>query len=334
MDANKPTVILCVDDDKTVLHALRTVLRAALPERYHIEIAESGEEALEICADYQADGHEISLVVSDFIMPNMRGDELLVKMHSLSPKTVKIMLTGQSDLEGVRRAINDADLYRFLGKPFDNADLAMTVKSALHAYAQEQRLVQRNAELEHMNANLERLVAERTSEVVEKNVLLEKLSLTDRLTGLYNRRKLDQVIADEMLIATRYVNSFSAVLIDIDFFKSVNDTFGHLVGDQVLVEFASLLTRNTRAVDVLGRWGGEEFLIFCRCTDQQGAMQFAEKLRHQVESHVFATVGTKTCSLGVASCQADDTIESLLARADEALYRAKANGRNRVEAQA
>jgi DNA-binding NtrC family response regulator len=133
----KSRVLLCVDDDATVLSALSTLLGKTLGSSVTLEVAESGAEAMEICAELQAEGREISVVVSDFIMPGMRGDELLVRIHEKSPRTIKIMLTGQSDLEGVKRSINEANLYRFLEKPFNNADFVLTAKSALHVYTQE-----------------------------------------------------------------------------------------------------------------------------------------------------------------------------------------------------
>ncbi len=129
--------ILCVDDDATVLHALRTLLEQNLGGSYTVELAESGNEALEICKEIQQDGRELSVVVSDYIMPGMRGDELLIHLHQMSPATIKIMLTGQSDLQGVKRSINEANLYRFLEKPFDNTDLTLTIKAALRSFSRE-----------------------------------------------------------------------------------------------------------------------------------------------------------------------------------------------------
>src|SRR4051794_31691559 len=111
--------ILCVDDDPTVLMALR-VLLGKLGPGHVVEIAEGGDEALEIEADLRERGRDLAVVISDFIMPGMHGDELLVRLHEVSPSTIKIMLTGQSDFDGVKRAINKANLYRFLEKPFNN----------------------------------------------------------------------------------------------------------------------------------------------------------------------------------------------------------------------
>ncbi|TXI92716.1 MAG: response regulator [Burkholderiaceae bacterium] len=181
-------IILCVDDDTTVLMALRTLLEHALGSQYLIEIAESGEEALEILEDLQKDGETIGVVISDFLMPGMRGDELLIEMHRRSPRTVTIMLTGQSDFDGVKKAINQANLYRFLEKPFNHEDIVLTVRSALQAYSHERLLNLQNDQLRHLNADLnvtlkklqeserflEERVALRTRELDEKNQALQQ----------------------------------------------------------------------------------------------------------------------------------------------------------------
>jgi len=149
-------IILCVDDDRSVLTSLRTLLGKFLGPGHAIEIAESGDEAMEIQKYLATQGKEISVVVSDFIMPHMRGDELLVKIHESSPKTIKMMLTGQSDFEGVKRAINGANLYRFIEKPFNNADMLLTVKSAVQAYSTERSWKLQLDELQQKVVSLER----------------------------------------------------------------------------------------------------------------------------------------------------------------------------------
>ncbi len=296
-----------------------------------VEFAESGDEALEIEAELRAQGSELSLVLSDFMMPGMRGDELLVKLHERSPNTVKILLTGQSEMEGVKRAINDANLYRFLEKPFVNEDIVLTVRAAIRAYWQERDLVRQNQELLRINAELEDIVAARTRELREKNRLLEVLSITDKLTGLYNRRKLDELLEEDLVRARRHKVDVSIILMDIDYFKRVNDTYGHAAGDDVLVRLAELLRDQTRETDALGRLGGEEFVVVCRHCDGPACLRVAMKLRDAIAAHDFPGVGQVTASLGVASSRAGDTATSLLGRADAALYRAKSAGRNRAE---
>lgn len=132
--------VLCVDDDLTILRSLRDMLSRVLGSAARVEIASNGFEAIEFLKELQQEGQALSLIIADFIMPRMRGDELLVTAHNMSPDTVTIMLTGQSDLEGVKNAINNANLYRFLEKPFNNADMVLTVRAALDLHAQRQEL--------------------------------------------------------------------------------------------------------------------------------------------------------------------------------------------------
>jgi len=324
-------IILCVDDDSTVLNALRSVFAKHFGSELQVEFAESGDEALEIAAEIRAQGRELGLVITDFMMPGMKGDEFLVRLHEDSPNTVKIMLTGQSDLTGVKRAINEANLYRFLEKPFLNEDIVLTVRAAVRAYCQERDLIRQNEELRQLNAELESIVAERTRELVEKNRELEVLSVTDRLTGLFNRRKLDELLEEELARCRRYDVEFAVIIMDIDHFKRVNDSHGHHVGDVVLQAMAQILRERTRDADALARLGGEEFVILCRHAGLEGAMDTAERIRAAIAGHDFPGVGQVTASFGVAACCESDTTETLLERADAALYRAKAAGRNRVE---
>ena len=159
---------------------------------------------------------------------------------------------------------------------------------------------------------------------------IEVLSVTDKLTGIYNRIRLDEVLSAEYVRFKRYGQIYSLIMFDIDFFKKVNDTYGHLVGDEVLKSLANLIKISIRESDVFGRWGGEEFLIVCSGTDVEGAYNLASKLRRKVELFEFPSVDRVTCSFGVA--QIDDAgTDNMVKRADDALYRAKLGGRNRVE---
>jgi diguanylate cyclase (GGDEF)-like protein len=202
----------------------------------------------------------------------------------------------------------------------------------VRAYCQERDLIRQNEELRRLNAELESIVAERTRELVEKNRELEVLSVTDRLTGLYNRRKLDEVLDEELIRCRRYAQEFAVIIMDIDHFKLVNDSYGHHVGDTVLQAMAQILRERTRDADALARMGGEEFVIVCRHSKIDAAVETAERVRAAIAAHDFPGVGTVTASFGVAACCEGDTTENLLERADAALYRAKGAGRNRVEA--
>lgn len=154
---------------------------------------------------------------------------------------------------------------------------------------------------------------------------------TDPLTGLFNRRKFDQELAIEILRAQRYKTPLSLILYDIDYFKRINDTHGHQVGDKVLIDLSRFVSARIRQNDVLARWGGEEFVILVPESSAKMARELAENLCEAVQALIFDESITVTCSFGVAEFEIGDTTETLVARADAAMYRAKINGRNRVE---
>ncbi len=190
------------------------------------------------------------------------------------------------------------------------------IEELSHAY---ETLQHTQSQLQHANAKLAR-----------DKELLQELSSTDRLTKLYNRNKLEELFEHEIEQSRRYNTPLSLIMVDLDHFKKVNDTYGHHTGDMVLQDLAGILTGSSRNSDVVARWGGEEFLILAPKTDLHQAMQLAEKIRTAVENHKFAQVGQKTGSFGIASYRERDDLTSMLKRADLALYQAKKSGRNQV----
>ncbi len=179
-------------------------------------------------------------------------------------------------------------------------------------------------------SELEQKVIMRTEELELKNKELEILSITDKLTNTYNRIKLDSTIEERMKESNENNGAFCIIIIDIDYFKKVNDTYGHLVGDVTLVEFTKILKNNLEDDNILGRWGGEEFIIVSSFNLKETII-LANKLRVKIQEHDFPTIGNKTASFGVSIYKKNETAEELINRADEALYIAKEKGRNRVE---
>ena len=161
----KKPVIICVDDHPTILDSLKIELKATLGEDYAIETAEGGEDALDLLTELLEDGCEIPLVISDYLMPDIKGDELLRQVHQISPKTIKIMLTGQADVKAVGNAIKYAKLYRYIAKPWQPEDLKLTVKEAINSYLLEKELAEKNAKLQQLNEELEALVEKRTAQL-------------------------------------------------------------------------------------------------------------------------------------------------------------------------
>ena len=158
---------------------------------------------------------------------------------------------------------------------------------------------------------------------------LEKIATIDKLTNIYNRRMLDDFLKTEIEIANRHNEDLSLIIVDIDHFKIVNDTFGHLAGDNLLTSISKIILENIRNTDIFGRYGGEEFLIICRKTTKENAFVLAEKLRILIKEFKFDEIGHKTISLGISDFQKSDTVETLFKKADTALYEAKNTGRDK-----
>jgi len=159
----------------------------------------------------------------------------------------------------------------------------------------------------------------------------EELSLIDELTNIANRRRINELLNIEYQRAERYQSVFSIVMFDIDHFKKINDTYGHLVGDEVLKDLAKLVKQSIRKTEMVGRWGGEEFILILTETDQNAAFAVAEKIRHTIANSNFNGLKeTLTCSFGITEFNPNTSLEEMVEQADKALYQAKNSGRNQV----
>ena len=174
-----------------------------------------------------------------------------------------------------------------------------------------------------------------TSQDITQRVIMEekmkKLATRDSLTGIYNRYQTNEEIDSQIIRIKRYSGSFALLMFDIDHFKLVNDTYGHDVGDYILQELSKTILNNIRESDKFGRWGGEEFMLILPETNKEEAIKLAEKLRNAIASYIFKDVSKVTVSVGVTTFNADDTKEELIKRVDNALYKAKEDGRNRIQ---
>lgn len=167
-------VILCIDDEEIILQALEEQLVNIFGDEYEIETSDSGEDAIEFFKELKEEGIHVPVVISDYIMPGMKGDEVLKEIHNLSPGSLKILLTGHADIDGISNAINNAKLYRYIAKPWDKDDLVLTVREAIKSFLQEIKIRKQNEELLVLNASLEEKVKERTAELVIANASKDK----------------------------------------------------------------------------------------------------------------------------------------------------------------
>ncbi|MDV5082318.1 GGDEF domain-containing protein [Vibrio parahaemolyticus] len=243
-----------------------------------------------------------------------------IKGHYINVHNKELLFAYVTDITQAKR--HEAELESY------NERLEEEVNKKTRQLKAEKDSVQKHAK------NLELLI-KRQNETVEKNNYLQQQlyneAHTDALTGLYNRRHLDEICAKEVSRADRYNTPLSAIMIDIDHFKLVNDMLGHQVGDEILKELANLLSNRMRESDVLARWGGEEFVILLPNTATSGCESIAEELRELVACHEFGDVGQIKVSIGVTKHNNGEPSTMLIHNVDLALYQAKNKGRNRVE---
>ena len=335
--------IVCVDDEEGILSALRQQLSARFGGECRIAVAKNAHDALALIDDLKHDGEEVAVVIADQIMPGMKGVELLEEINHRSPRTVKILLTGQAGLDAVVYAINRAGLDQYIPKPWDEPDLRLTIQSLLARFRLEREretllaaLQAKNAELAALNSTLEEKVVARTRELGELNTRLIELAITDGLTGLYNHRHFRERLTLELERSNRTALPLSVLMIDVDSFKLYNDLHGHLAGDNALRGVAKILQHGRRANDVVARYGGEEFAIVLVDVPSAAAKEVAERIVANVAEFPFEFGGSQphghlTISAGVATAPADGSdAASVLASADRALFEAKSAGRNTV----
>ena len=285
--------------------------RSALSPAHEISAVDAFEEAV-----VRVRGGDYDLIVVSLGLRGFDGLRLCSQLRSLPEGRNVPILVVVSD--GERRKLNQAlemGVNDYLTRPLDKNELVARVRTQLRKKRYADRL--------------------------RHNVQLSlEMAITDQLTGLHNRRYMSRHLDTLIASARKSGKPVAFVIMDIDFFKSVNDTYGHDIGDEVLREFASRISANVRGIDLACRYGGEEFVVVMPDTDVPFACAVAERLRKSVESNAFAISrdpGTLniTVSIGIAGSEGNnDSAEALLHRADQALYRAKREGRNRVIADA
>jgi diguanylate cyclase (GGDEF)-like protein len=290
-----------IADDSLVI---RAVVRSGLEdEGYRVIEAVDGLTALEQCRQQPPD-----VILLDIEMPGLDGYQVLSELKSDdSLKNIPVVfLTSRSGMDDVVAGLRGG-AHDYLKKPFEPVELLARVGSAIHVKKLQDELQQRNAEL-------------------------DRTSRTDGLTGLYNRRHLDEELALRNQDSLRHQEPMCLLLLDIDHFKDINDTYGHPTGDLVLQAFADRLNLGLRTGDIAGRWGGEEFLVILPRTDLGGAVEIAERIRSATAATPVTAAGQDIsvrvsggCALGPA-----DSADSVIDVADQCLYQAKQAGRNRI----
>jgi diguanylate cyclase (GGDEF)-like protein len=321
-----------VDDEPYILDTLTSVLA----NEFEVVTAGDAEAAQEIFAR-----RPIDLVLTDQRMPRMSGVQLLEWVRQNYPKTIRLLMTGFAELDEAVEAINRGQVFRYIFKPWHTNELLQVLHQAARTFLLERSHERLLEQLRQLNLDLEDRVQQRTRELEEanheltqKNKMLEKLALTDPLTSLPNRRAMDRLAERELRRRDRYPGALALGLIDVDHFKKINDHYLLPGGDHVLVEMGKALMASLRTVDLLGRIGGEEFLVVAPETNLAGAATLGERIRSAVEQHVIAykeSIIKVTVSIGFAVAEAETTADydQMKLIAAKALAEAKFTGRNR-----
>jgi diguanylate cyclase (GGDEF)-like protein len=324
--------LLLVDDEPYILNTLS----ALAAKDFEVLTATSAESAMEVLKQ-----RDVDIILTDQKMPGKSGVQLLEWVREHSPRTMRLMMTGLARLEDAVDAINCGQVHRYLFKPWRANELLQILRSSARTYLLERSHEQLLDELRRLNLSLEERVQQRTRELEEanrqlqqKNSMLEKLALTDPLTGVPNRRAMDRLVRSEQRRRSRYHSPLTVGVIDADHFKEINNRYLLPGGDHVLVTLAQVLADSVRSVDTIGRIGGEEFMVVAPETSLDGSYILAERIRSAVEKHNFTYKHQSihvTVSLGFAVAEADvlATYDQMKHVAAAALSEAKTTGRNK-----
>lgn len=298
--------ILVVDDTPANLKLLTEMLTA---QGYGVRVAPNGHLALQ-----SVSAHPPDLILLDIRMPGLDGFQVCqaLQAEEFARGIPVIFLSALEDTQYKVKAFNVGGV-DYITKPFEGVEVLARVKTHLRLRQLQRQLTDQNRALEQVNANL------------------DKLASTDPLTGLLNRRSFIQRCKADWPAAQGRHPVCGLVLFDIDHFKSVNDQFGHDVGDTVLQQVTQRIASGLRARDLFARWGGEEFILWLPNNPLEPCQQLAERLRARIHNDPIPPVGSITASFGVVATRAGEDLDSLIKRADQALYSAKQAGRNCVK---
>ncbi len=298
--------IIAVDDELIILSILKMLLEHS---DYDVTTCSSGKECLNLLEE-----NEYDLALLDVFMPDMNGHELCKKIMEKHKDMMIIFLTGATGDDVLQKSFAVGG-FDYIEKPVHKLELVSRVNNAMRVKRAEQKLQSTLQVLE------------------EKNEILKKLVIIDGLTQLYNHKYIVEQLGKRFYEARRYRQDLCIIMFDIDFFKNVNDTCGHLFGDTVLFKLSACFLKNIRSVDFVGRYGGEEFLVVLPNTNLKNAVHVANFLREKVnEISFYEKPGFKiTISGGVCEINGHNDYIEMISKADKNLYKAKENGRNRIE---
>jgi diguanylate cyclase (GGDEF)-like protein len=301
--------ILLVEDDKLQAKVTKEYLEDA---GYEIVWVQNGASAIKTAKTGSFD-----VIVLDLVLPDIGGNEVCRWLkHDKDTQNIPIIILSAKGSAKERVVGLETGADDYLSKPYDPSELKARINASLRTKVLQDELRKKNRQLEEVLSQM------------------ETLSMTDQLTGLFNRRAFLTVFEKEFSRTKRYNHSASCLMIDIDHFKRINDTYGHNTGDEVLRELSQVMLNCLRKADTVARWGGEEFIILLPETSKKDALLIASRILTSVSNFKFSSLpGQVTVSIGLAGIPEPDidTTDKLIAASDNALYQAKAKGRNRID---
>lgn len=313
MNKNEIRIMVVEDEYLVAEEIIRTIKKSG----YNFAgEASDGKEALDTVNDIKPD-----VILMDIKMPVMGGLEATIKIHE--KYSVPIIALTSHESKEILTAASEVGMAAYLTKPPNSSELD---KAIIIALARHNDLMELKLLNEKLKVEIERRI--------ESEQALKTLAETDVLTGLLNRRRLFEIADLELKRSHRYNHNLSILILDIDYFKKVNDTYGHQIGDLVLKDVSTSLQDITREIDIVARYGGEEFIILMPETDRHSGFELAERVRQTIEQLIITKddlILSVTVSIGVTECIGTDSFDKALARADSGLYEAKEEGRNRTK---
>jgi len=322
-------IIACIDNDVEILDELYNKISRIVDSDYIIESYINAEQALIGCLNNIIAGNEILITINGKNNSSLTCDDFLVELYKNSPYTKNIVFKDSLNLDNIEIIINNSTIYKIIPRKLKNVDFELIVLEAIKLNAEERRL-------KEYKRVLEDAVDKRTKELNNINVKLNVLATIDALSGVKNRRSFFESCGPMVSYNRREKKQLATLMIDIDKFKLINDSYGHALGDEIIKIMAQTTQSLLRKSDVFGRLGGEEFAAVLPSTSLRGALKVAETIRKEIENIEYESSKKKkikfTISIGISMLKPQDTnLEMVLHRADLALYEAKKTGRNKVE---
>lgn len=308
IEFSKELDVLFIEDNSEVREQITKLLQNFFPK---VKTANDGEEAYNIYRKFKDENSKkFDLIISDLSLPKLDGITLCKKILQEDPEQIILVISAHTESTKLINLI-EIGIYKFLQKPVDYENFISTIITTINKIKN----------IHEYNLNL--------TQIKTKNKELDILSKTDKLTKAKNRLFIDNYLENKL----NYFDNndyISIAMVDIDDFKKINDSYGHLVGDEILTEFSNIIKDELNCDDIIARWGGEEFIIVYHNCSIEEALEKTNKIRLSIQGHTFINDIKLTASFGLAIIESDDNLKSLIQRVDMNMYKSKTLGKNRV----